>query len=153
MKARHLAALIGLISLATPTFVSAHDEGHGPKLTDTGQFGGVVTAVVEAKDATLGAKAPLLHKAELVRSEDGTVRVYFYDTTMKPLSPTDFDKTGTASLIAVKAGKETVTDFPLALEGSAFVGKAPAAASKPYNIDVKVKAKGKDLLAAFDNLD
>ena len=31
-------------SLALPAF--AHDEGHGPKTTDAGKMGGVMTAVV-----------------------------------------------------------------------------------------------------------
>lgn len=151
MKYIHLAALFGLIALTTPAL--AHDEGHGPKLSDTGQYGGTVTAVVESKNAALGPKAPLLYKAELVRTEEGVVRVYFYDTAMKALPLTDFDKTGKANLIAMSGGKETVTSFPLTWEGNSLTGKAPKPASKPYNIDVLVKMKEKELLAAFDHLD
>lgn len=143
--------LAACLMLATPAL--AHDEGHGPKLTDTGSYGGVVTAVVAAKDAGLGAKAPLVHKAELVRSEDGTVRVYLYDKDMKPLDVTAFDKSAKANLIAMTAGKETVLPFTLQLEGNSFIGKAPQAPAKPFNIDVVMKAKNEEFLSAFDNLD
>jgi hypothetical protein len=144
-------ALAACLMMTSP--VRAHDEGHGPKLTDTGSYGGVVTAVVAAKDAGLGAQAPLIHKAELVRSEDGTVRVYLYDKDMKPLDIATFDKSAKANLIAMTGGKESVLPFDLQLEGSSFIGKAPQAPAKPFNIDVVMKAKDQELLSAFDNLD
>jgi hypothetical protein len=151
MTKSKIILLAGLIAIATPAL--AHDEGHGPKLTDTGKYGGVITAVVESKDAALGTKAPLVYKAELTRSEDGTVRVYLYDAAMKPLPVESLEKTAKATVIAVKGGKEVTAPFALTLEGNSFVGKAPAPAAKPFNIDVILKGGGKELLAAFDNLD
>ncbi|MBI4346246.1 MAG: hypothetical protein HY553_05285, partial [Elusimicrobia bacterium] len=68
-----------LLAAALASAAYAHDEGHGPKLTDQPPQGGVLTAVVEAKDAKLGPAAALVYKAELVRSDDGTVRVTLYD--------------------------------------------------------------------------
>lgn len=144
-------ALVGLLALSVPAL--AHDGGHGPKLADTGQYGGLVTAVVDKKDAGLGAKAPLVHKAELARSEDGTVRVYLHDKDMKALPAGSVDPTATALVIAMKDGKEVVMPFELKLEGNAFVGKLPAIPARPYNIDVTYKAKDRELLSAFDNLD
>ena len=143
--------LAGFFAIATPVF--AHDEGHGPKLTDTGNYGGVITAVVESKDAGKGAQAPLLYKAELVRSEDGTVRVYVYDKNLKPLPVESLEKTAKAVVISSKGGKEITTPFTLNLEGISLVGKAPPPAAKPFNIDLTFKTKDKELLAAFDNLD
>lgn len=131
----------------------AHDEGHGPKLADTGKFGGLVAPVVKKSEAKLGTKATLVHKAELVRSADGTVRVYLYDKEMKPLDAKGFAKGGGASLGAKVKGKWKDVDFPLTLEGSSFIGKMPKAEGKPYNIDVTVKEGTEELLSAFDNLD
>lgn len=144
-------ALTAYLMMAIPAL--AHDEGHGPKLADTGSYGGVVTGVVAAKDAGLGAKATLVHKAELVRSEDGTVRVYLYDKDMKPLDIAAFEKSAKANLIAMTGDKETVLPFDLQLEGNSFMGKAPQSPTKPFNIDVIMKASDQELLSAFDNLD
>lgn len=151
MRNTTIILLARLVAIATPIW--AHDGGHGPKLTDTGNYGGVMTAVVEAKDAAKGAHAPLVYKAELTRSEDGTVRVYVYDNTLKPLPAEALAKTGKATVIAMKGGKEVTAPFTLTVEGKAFVGKAPAPAAKPFNIDVTFTSKDKELLAAFDNLD
>lgn len=138
-------------SLSLPAF--AHDEGHGPKLTDAGKMGGVVTAVVLAKEAKLGPKATLLYKAELTRSEEGVVRIYLYDKDMNPLDAARFGKSAKAVLESHKKKKTTRTPFTLTLEDGAFTGRAPKASSKPFNIDATFKESKNDLLAAFDNLD
>ncbi len=131
----------------------AHDEGHGPKLTDSPKQGGVLTSVVAASEQGLGSKAQLIYKAELVRSEDGTVRIYLYNPKMEPLPLTVFNSAAKASLLTEKKGKVTENAFELKTEGNAFTGKAPAPASKPFSIDVRFKEGAKELLAAFDNLD
>ncbi|HKY64013.1 MAG TPA: hypothetical protein VJR29_11385 [bacterium] len=151
MKRLKLTLISAMLVWALPLL--AHDEGHGPKLSDTGNYGGVLTAVVEAKNAPQGAKAPLVYKAELTRSEDSTVRVYIYDLAMKPLPAEALPKTAQASLVSMKGGKESSTPFALNLEGANFTGKAPAPASKPFSIDVTFKTKDRELLAGFDNLD
>lgn len=148
MKKLFIALTLGLATMAY-----AHDEGHGPKLADTGKFGGLVSAVVLKSQAKLGAQATLLHKAELVRSADGTVRVYLYDTSMKPIDLKSFDARGSALLITSVKKKSKESSFALELKEGAFVGTMPKPASKPYNIDVTLKIEGKDLLSAFDNLD
>jgi len=142
-----------LITLLVASTSFAHDGGHGPKLTDTAKQGGVVSPVIAAKDANIGKKADLVYKAELVRSEDGTVRVYFYDKKMNPLDLSKFEKSIQGIVETMKKKKMSKTPFALKLEDNAFVGKAPKPASKPFNIDVHVKEAGKELLAAFDNLD
>ncbi len=131
----------------------AHDEGHGPKLSDSGKYGGLVSSVILKADEKRGASAPLVHKAELVRSADGTTRVYLYDTEMKPLEIKGFDPKGSASLAAKVKGKWKNTEFALEQKDIAFVGKMPMIKAKPYNIDITLKQDGKELLAAFDNLD
>lgn len=140
-----------LLTLSTP--LMAHDEGHGPKVTDTGNFGGIITAVVDANDASKGNAAPLVYKSELTRSEDKTVRVYIYNTDMKALPAAELNPNAEAKIIATVGGKETVTPFVLTFENNAYIGKMPEPAGKPYNIDVTFKSGDKNLLAAFDNLD
>lgn len=131
----------------------AHDEGHGPKLTDSPKQGGVLTSVVLAKDASKGTKADLVYKAEIVRSSDNTIRVYYYDQSMNPVKVEGFAKTAKADLITEKKGKFTVQKFELKFVVDHFEGKSPKPARKPYNIDVKVMEGERELLAAFDNLD
>ena len=145
--------IIMALVIVVSALAQAHDEGHGPKLSDTGKFGGLVSAVVLKADAKKGAKAALLFKAELVRSADGTARVYLYDTSMKQLDLKGFDTKGSATLATKVKGKWKDTEFSLDLKGNAFVGKMPKIAKKPYNIDVTVKQGGQELLSAFDNLD
>lgn len=131
----------------------AHDEGHGPKLTDAAKLGGVVSPVIDAREASKGAKAAVLHKAELVRSGDGTVRVYFYDQGMNPLDLKRFSSEAKGILEFKKSKKWMKAPFIFKQEGNAFVGVSPKTDSKPFNIDIHVQEAGKELLAAFDNLD
>ena len=145
--------IMALLVMCVSGLALAHDEGHGPHLSDTGKFGGLVSAVVLKSEAKKGAKATLVYKAELVRSADGTVRVYLYDTTMKPLDLKGFDIKGSAILATKVKRKWKDTDFALELKDNSFIGKIPKVEKKPYNIDVTVKQDGKEFLTAFDNLD
>lgn len=133
--------------------VYAHDEGHGPKLADAGKYGGLVSAVVLKSEAKKGASATLVNKAELVRSTDGTTRIYLYDTMMKPIEVSGFDVKGVAVLASKVKGKWKDTEFGLELKEGVFIGKMPKPFARPYNIDVTLKRNGQELLTAFDNLD
>ena len=153
MKHFILASVIFLSAMAL-----AHDEGHGPKLTDTPKQGGKIAPVIAASDASKGIKAALIYKSELVREEDGTIKVFFYDKGMNPLPETQFstfDKAASAIVEHVKKGKITKTHkFSLELKDGVFAGKLgekPATAT--FNIDVKVKEGSRELLAAFDGLE
>lgn len=147
-----LIATLGLVLGGAPAW--GHEGGHGPKLTDTGSYGGLIAAVVDAKEHAKGTGAAVVFKAELVRGEDSTVRVYLYDGAMKPLSPNTLENTAKGLVIASKAGKLMESAFVLNLEGNHFVGKAPQSAVKPFNIEVSFKSKDqRDLIAAFEHLD
>lgn len=148
-----LAHFAFAFTLISSSLSLAHDEGHGPKITDAGKKGGIVASVVRAKDVKKGASAELLYKAELVRSEDGQVKVYVYDKDMNAVDFSKFDSKAKGVVESKKQKKWTQAPFDLALEGDAFTGKAPAPAKKPFNIDIKIKSGGQDLMAAFDNLD
>jgi hypothetical protein len=143
--------LIMLLAFSLSAF--AHDEGHGPKLTDAAKQGGIVAPVVLAKDAGLGTKAELKHKAEIVRSQDGKVRVYFYDQAMNPLKTGTLASKASGNLITVKKGKVNQQKFEMVWKDDHFEGQSPKPARKPYNIDVKVMEGTTELLVAFDNLD
>ncbi len=146
--------IILFVLFVVSTSVWAHDEGHGPRLTDAPRYGGVVAPVIQAENARLGRKAPLVYKGELLRSEDGTVRVYLYTTQMKPLALPKFEKKGKAVFETKGNTGWEKQEFQLALTGNAFVGKLPKGnIRKPYNIDVLVTESGKTYLVAFDNLD
>lgn len=142
-----------VLALTLSTTALAHDGGHGPKLTESPKNGGVLAPVIKDSESKLGAKAKVVYKAELVRSDDGSVTIYIYDTAMNPLSLASFTKDAKADLEYKKKKKWTKESFALALEGDSFKGKAPKASRKPFNIDVHLN-DGKDaLLVAFDNLD
>lgn len=148
-----MKTMILAIALMVSGAAFAHDEGHGPKLSDTGKYGGLVSGVVLKSEAKKGASAALVYKSELVRSSDGTVRVYLYDDKMTALDMKVFNSKGSAILIAKVKGKFKETPFALELKENAFVGKMPKPEAKPYNIDVTIKDASRELLTAFDNLD
>ena len=145
--------ILGLV-LCMSTAVFAHDEGHGPLLTDSPEHGGIVAPAIQASHAKLGRKAQLVYKGELLRSEDGTVRVYVYNTKMESFSLAKFSKKGKAILeVKSKKGWEK-KEFLLTLSEDSFIGILPKGPiRKPYNIDVFLTEKGQSLLIAFDNLD
>ncbi len=144
-----LSVLFLFVSLSS----FSHDEGHGPKLHDAALQGGVVSPVVLFKDAGLGGKAPLKHKAEMVRSMDGTVRVYLYDEKMEPLKVQGLGVKAIATLISGKKGKVTKQNFDLQWKEDHYEGKSPRPTRKPFSIDVKIMEGPLELLSAFDNLD
>lgn len=145
--------LIITLILACSFSVFAHDEGHGPKLTDAPKQGGVISSVVLAKDAGLGTKAPMRYKAEIVRSQTGLVRLYFYDQKMEALKSGMLAEAANGILISGKKGKKTEQKFELKWVTDHFEGQAPKPLRKPFNIDVKVMEGSTELLVAFDNLD
>jgi hypothetical protein len=148
-----LRLLLAIALLLPASMAQAHDEGHGPKLSDASRQGGVVAPVIDAKQSTRGAAAAVLYKAELTRSEDGTVRVYFYDKEMKPLPPAKFGGKARGDLEFKKNKKWTKLPFTLTVEDDAFIGKAPPSKAKPFNIDIYLKDGPRELMAAFNNLD
>ncbi len=141
------------LALGLSLAAQAHDEGHGPKVSDTGKYGGVVASVVSKADAGQGAHAQALNKAELVRSADGTTRLYVYESGMKPADLKGFDAKAIGTLWSGAKGKKAKSEFTLEQKDGAFVGTMPKSATAPYTVEVTLKKGGKDLLAAFANLD
>lgn len=147
--------LLMLPLLLSSVLAFAHDEGHGPKLEDSPREGGMLAPVVLASEAKLGPKAALVYKAELVRGEDGAVKMFLYDSELKPLKLDGLSPKAKGAVLTEWKGKSTKKNFVLTLdrEAWAYVGKAPKAPRKPYNIDVTFSEGKRKLLSAFDNLD
>lgn len=150
MKLKRLCLVLCLFSAP---YGLAHDEGHGPKLTDAGKYGGLVAPIIDMKDIKKGSHAEVLYKAELVLSSDGKVRLYLYDKSMTALDLGKFAKGAKGVLETKVKGKHKSEDFALTLEGKALVGQSPKPASKPFNIDFHLQEGGRTFLTAFDNLD
>ncbi len=152
---KHLT-LLALFLIGSMSF--AHDEGHGPKLTDTPKQGGKVAPVIAANEASKGLKAQLIYKSELVRGDDDLVRVFLYDKEMNSLPETQlsqFVKAAQATVEHVKKGKITKTSrFNLELKNGIFEGKlSEKPKTQTFNIDIKLKEGDRELLAAFDSLE
>jgi hypothetical protein len=141
-----MTKLIAMLLLASP-FALAHDEGHGPKVSDTPKQGGVLASVTDTTGHSSG------YKAELVRSDDMQAKVYVYDKAMNTANLGAIDKTANGVLEVKKKSKSAKTPFTLNLTGDAFVGTLPKAAAKPYDVEVSFNSQGKKLRAIFENLD
>ncbi len=152
MKRFNFIFLVFSIFSVTPTF--AHDGGHGPKVSDPAQHGGMVMPVIEKKDADKGTSAALVYKAELVRKEDGTFSVYFYDAAMKPLPTEKFGKEASAKIGPMKKNPRWRSELAkVALKDGAYTGILPKIKVKPYYMDVTVNEGARELMVAFENLD
>lgn len=141
-----------IVTLFLAVAVNAHDEGHGPKISDSGKYGGVLSGVIAKADEDKGSKAKNLHKAELVRSSDGTVRLYVYEVGMKAADLKSFDLKATGSVFSGK-GKKKKVEFNLEQKEGVFVGNLPKALTPPYDVEVNLKKGQNELLTAFANLD
>jgi hypothetical protein len=142
-----------LLLLSLNFMVLAHEGGHGPVIKDAPKQGGIVAPVVLAKDAKLGEKALMKHKAEIVRTQDGLVRIYFYDKAMIPMKAGALAAKASAMIVTHKKGKFTEQKFDLVWKDDHFEALLPRPARKPYNIDVHVMEGTQELLVAFDKLD
>ena len=140
-----------LMALSLTAF--AHEGGHG-EVAEGGKYGGVTTPVVSKEQAGLGSKAKTIFKAELVRSADGTLRLYLFDEKMNLLPLTDFSEKVEAKLEVKKKGKFTyVGTFEFKKADNHFIGKLPTVEYKPFNIDLFLSHKKQQLFAGFSNLD
>lgn len=150
-----MKVLILVLAVVLSTAICwAHDEGHGPRITDAPIYGGIVAPVIRAEHVKQGRKAPLVYKGELLRSEDGTFRVYVYTPNMTPISLSKFEKKAKAIVETKAKSRWEKQEVTLTLSGNTFIGKLPKGPiRKPYNLDVFITENGKAFLVAFDNLD
>lgn len=141
-----------LLSLLLSLNVLAHDEGHGPKLIETGNYGGIVAALIEEKSIG-NTEAEIKFKGEIVINKKYEVRFYIYDKNMKQQRLKDFPQSIQADVEIKIAGKFQRTRFELSKKGNNYYAKMPKPAKKPYNVDVYIEHQGQKLFVGFSNLD
>lgn len=130
----------------------AHDEGHGPKLIETGNYGGIVAALIEEKNIG-NEEAEIKFKGEIVINKKYEVRFYIYDKEMKQQRLKTFPESIKADVEIKIAGKFQRTPFELTKKGNNYYAQMPKPAKKPYNIDVYMEHDDKKLFVGFSNLD
>lgn len=142
MKSFIICALgFGLMS----TSLFAHDEGHGPKLTDRPKYGGKVAAVVEDGMLTHTVK----YKAELVKNSKNEVKLYVYDKEMEPVT---LDRFSEARLEAQGRRSKQAQKVSLTKSDKFFEGKLPQMKG-PFSVDIVVKENDEELIAGFGMFD
>lgn len=145
--------LMVLISVYLFSLTSFCHEGHGEMPTGPAKFGGMLgNVVLETKghDHKGHDHRPLL-KAEIVRSEDGTVRLYIYDLKMNQLKTDTFTSQASATVDNRRA--RTKDKFVLKAMGEHFQGTMPKQKKRPFDIYVTLTRGKEQLFVAFDNLD
>lgn len=142
--------MIGL-TLLFSAFALAH-EGHGDMPTELSKFGGILGNVVsETKMQAKAKHNPPLMKAEIVRSEDGTVRLYLYDLKMNQVKLEGYSKEAKGTVENRRA--KTKDQFSLMAHGDHFMGKIPKQKKRPFDIYVTFTKGTEKLFVGFDNLD
>lgn len=148
-----MKTIFALILTLTCMTAFAHEGGHG-SLEEGGKFGGVMSPIVDNKEAGLGDKANTLYKAELVRNESGKLSLYVFDTDMKLVDLGAFSNEVEAKLEVKKKGKFTyVGSFKLTKHGNHFMGQLPKIDYKPFSIDLFLTKGPQKLFVGFSNLD
>ena len=142
--------IFGLTLLLNAT-AFAH-EGHSDMPSELAKFGGSLENVVDYTKMQAKEKNNLpLMKAEFVRSEDGTVRLYLFDLKMKQLQVDSLSKE--AEVTVENPKEKTHAKFTMKPQGDHFIGKIPTQKKKPFNIYIYFIKDAKKFFVAFDNLD
>lgn len=127
-------------------------EGHGEAPKDPSRFGGQLSNVVDATKVSKKEKNnPPIFKSELIRSEDGTLRLYIFDLKMKDTDLSSFSSKIEANVENTK--NKINLNFELEKHGNHFMGKMPKVNKRPFNLYFKIKNKNQDLFVGYDNLD
>lgn len=143
--------LMPLIAMLFCLSLFAH-EGHGEMPTEPARFGGILGNVVdETKMQKKEKHNPSLMKAEIVRSEDGTVRLYLYDLKMNLVKTDDLSKEAKGTIENRKA--KIKDQFVLQLHGNHYMGKAPKPKKRPFSVFISFTRGSEKLFVGFDNLD
>lgn len=146
-----MKSLLVILTLLFSALTFAH-EGHGEMPTELSKFGGIMGNVVsESKMEAKVKNNPPLMKAEIVRSEDGTVRVYLYDLNMKQMKVDGLSKEAKGTVDNRKA--KTKDKFTLMAHGDHFMGKIPKQKKRPFDIYLTFSQGTEKLFVGFDNLD
>jgi hypothetical protein len=143
-----MKSLIGVFVLLVASVGFAHDEGHGPKVSDNANE----RAVILAKDAKLGTKAKAVSSATLERLGDDDIGVILKSTAET------LGETAQATLIPTSSRKKAKPQtFKLAKvteDGKTlYKGVLPHLGHGLYELEVKFKLGSNDVLVAFPNVE
>lgn len=131
----------------------AHEGGHGV-VTEGGKFGGIMSPVVAFAEQGKGDKATTLYKAELVRSESGTLSLYLFDLKLNVLPLKDFSEVIESKLEIKKKGKFIYFGtFQFKKNGNHYTAQLPKVEYKPFNIDLFFNKGSDKFFVGFSNLD
>lgn len=135
----------------TGSIAHAHDSGHGPKMTLQGKFGGKLSAVILKKEAN-NSSAKAHFAAELTKTTDGKLRLYFYDTKMGTLNP-EIKMISGLSTYKSKASKKSVTEkFDFKKEGDIYEAQLTPDVDGSVSIEVEMLTKDGEFMAAFPRM-
>ena len=152
---RILTLILVTVLLIAPAL--AHDEGHGPKMgKERPKYGGKLANFVEMKTengkVTL-AETPLL-KGELAKVGKNELRLFIYDTEMKPIK--------LDAVTAVKGFVETKDrktkqwtregEFEMDDKRRYLSARIPGKPRRPFNIEIELLHNDKKLLAHFSHI-
>lgn len=129
-------------------FAYAHDGAHGPRVKKQGKYGGKMASVILKKDHD-NSEAKAQYIAELTLSNEGMLRVYFYDTD---LQPTTFDaKAITGTLVSKNKIKQNSSNTQLVftLNGNSFEAKVDPSTSRAAGLELVISTTSNDYLADF----
>lgn len=143
-----LLIIFGLVSQS----VFAHEGHHEQKHSGVGKFGGVMTPVTHPEDVWKGTKSEI-DTVELVRSADGTVRLYLYSIDKKKSDVKKLAPKAMASIVIKIKGQDKATSFDVALADGVYIGKMPKPSKKPFDLVVTFKQDDKPITAEFHDLD
>lgn len=139
-----------LAIMTTQSF--AHDEGHGPSLIETGNYGGIMAAIMLENDIG-NEEAKIHYKGELVINKKYEARFYIYDDKMKQQKLKGFPEKIRGDVEIKIAGKFKKDSFEFVKKGNNYYAQIPKPAKKPYNIDIYMSHESKNLFVGFSNLD
>ena len=136
--------LLVAAALVSSSIGLAHDGGHGPKMTESGKFGGVMADIKDKTSASV-------YKSELVKTSDGKVQLKVYDKAGKSVDLAGWDKVAKATAVSGHKGSKKDSAFELTHDGTAFTGNVPAEVKAPFTLNVSFNEKGKELKTSFAN--
>lgn len=145
--------LIAVFLFSMMTGAQAHDEGHGPKLTDPAKYGGMIAPVIFKSDVDKGRKAKMQFKAEVTKNSAGKMRIYLYDTSMKPVKNVEFEKLGGVVYFKdSKTGKSKDAKLSVTKKGEEISTQLPKEVKGRFDFDFTFGIKKEKYFVAFDGM-
>lgn len=142
--------ILGLFAVFSFHLV-AH-EGHGDVPTDPSKYGGQLGSIVDEVKVEKKIKDnPPLFKGELLRSENGSVRLYVFSNDMKPIDMASLADQASGKIVNTK--NKISLNFSLEKKADHYLGKLPKISKRPFDLFISLRKGPQKLFIGFDNLD